>query len=447
MGIETNNIDIIEALDTISRERGIPYDVLIEAVESALVSAYKKDHKSSANIYGAIDIDTGDVRIYNIKKVVNEVSDSRTEISLEEARKYDGEAQIGDEIDIDVTPKDYGRIAAQAAKQVIMQKIREAERTSIYNEYKAKEGTIINGVVHRFDPRTENIIVDLGRIEALLPRSEQSPSERYRQGDRIKAYVLRVDMTTRDPDIILSRSCPEFLRELFKIEVPEIADGTVEIKSIAREAGYRSKVAVHSRNELVDAVGACVGMRGVRVQAIVRELNGEKIDIVRWSTNIEDYVRSALNPAKITHTSVSEKDKQIVAVVDDEQLSLAIGKGGQNVRLAAKLTGWHIDIKSTKEFEEMRRKMIEEISSKMTKKAEVEAAPGTTPLTNLPGVGEKRAEQLKASGFASVEDIAKATLADLKAVGGIGEKMAERIYNSALELLGKGKTERDEGGS
>jgi N utilization substance protein A len=338
------NTDFMEALEQLEREKGISKDVLIEAIEAALISGYKRNFNSAQNVRVDINRHTGVVKVFARKQVVEEVNDPRLEISLDAAEQINPSYQIGDIVEIEVTPRDFGRIAAQTAKQVVTQRIREAERGLIYNVFVDREEDIVTGVVQRQDAR--NYYVDLGRVEAVLPFTETMPTEKFKHGDRVRTYITKVEKTTKGPQIHLSRTHPGLLKRLFELEVPEIFEGVVEIKSVAREAGYRSKIAVYSRNEDVDPVGACVGPKGQRVQAIVNELKGEKIDIVRWSSDIEEFVANALSPSKVVQVDIREDEKVARVIVPDYQLSLAIGKEGQNARLAAKLTGWKIDIKS-----------------------------------------------------------------------------------------------------
>ena len=336
--------DFILALDQIEEEKGIAKEVLIEAIEAALISAYRRNFGSAQNVSVDIARDTGVIHVYARKTVVPEVTDPRLEISLEEARDINPKYQEEDVVEIEVTPRNFGRIAAQTAKQVVVQRIREAERGIVYDEYAGRENDIVTGIVQRFEHK--NVFVDLGKTEAVLTPQEQSPNEVYKQGDRIKTYVVEVKKTTKGPQIVVSRTHPGLIKRLFELEVPEIHDGTVEIKAIAREAGHRSKVAVASEDENVDAIGACVGPKGVRVQTIVSELRGEKIDIVEWSADPGQFVANALSPAKVVSVTIDPEHKIARVVVPDYQLSLAIGKEGQNARLAAKLTNWKIDIKS-----------------------------------------------------------------------------------------------------
>ncbi|MBO8167749.1 MAG: transcription termination/antitermination protein NusA [Thermoanaerobacteraceae bacterium] len=338
------NTEFIEAIRDLEETKGIAADVLFEAIEAALISAYKKNFGSRKNVRIVVDRDTGEIAVYSQKTVVDEVTDELTEISLEDAQKINPSYELGDIIEEEVTPRDFGRIAAQTAKQVVVQRIREAERGVIFEEFVSREDDIVTGIVQRIEGNT--VYIDLGKTEAVLAPTEQIPNEEYKQGDRIKTYILEVKKTTKGPQIIVSRTHPGLLKRLFEMEVPEIHDGVVEIHSIAREAGSRSKIAVSSNDEKVDPVGACVGPKGLRVQNIVNELNGEKIDIVRWDEDPKQLVANALSPSKVISVDLNESKKIARVVVPDYQLSLAIGKEGQNARLAAKLTGWKIDIKS-----------------------------------------------------------------------------------------------------
>jgi N utilization substance protein A len=355
------NKEFISAINQVCHERQLSRDVVLEAIEAALISAYKRNFGAAQTITAKIDPETGAARIFVEKEVVVEVIDNKSEITLEEARTHNPEATIGDVVHIETTPADFGRIAAQTAKQVILQRIREAERDSLYNSYAEREGEIINGTVQSIEPH--QVTLSLGKVEAILPRSEQIPTERYSIGQRLRAYVSEVQKTSRGPAIIVSRTHRNMLRRLLELEVPEIYNGTVEIKSIAREAGYRSKVAVAALQDGVDPVGSCVGMRGVRIQSIVNELNGEKIDVVQWSPDVASFIANGLSPAKVLNVILQDDNdgRTAAVVVPDKQLSLAIGKEGQNARLAAKLTGWRIDIKSaTEAAEEALRKAFEQ---------------------------------------------------------------------------------------
>lgn len=356
------NADFIEALEQIEREKGINKDILIEAIEAALISSYKRNFNSNSNVRVDIDRLTGAIKVYSRKVVVEvlttDIQDMQ-EITLEAAKAINADYQIDDIVEQEVTPRDFGRIAAQTAKQVVTQRIREAERGLIYNAFIEKEEDIMNGIVQRADAR--NLYIDLGKVEAILPLTELMPTDKFGPNDRIKAYVIKVENTTKGPQITLSRTHPGLLKRLFELEVPEIFDGVVELRSVAREAGFRSKIAVYSNNNEVDPVGACVGQKGIRVQTIVHELKGEKIDIVRWSEDVREYVANALSPSQVVDVEVFEDEKLARVIVPDHQLSLAIGIKGQNARLAAKLTGWKIDIKSESQaFEEFGRPVAAE---------------------------------------------------------------------------------------
>jgi N utilization substance protein A len=341
------NAEFIEALGQLEKEKGISKDILIDAIEAALISGYKRNFHSAQNVRVDINRESGRVRVFARKSVVEEALDPRLEISLEAAKEINPNYSLEDVVEIEVTPADFGRIAAQTAKQVVTQRIREAERNIIYSNFIDREEDIVTGIVQRADNR--NYFIDLGRVEALLPHSETMPGERFKHGDRVKTFITKVEKSTKGPQIFVSRTHPGLLKRLFELEVPEIFDGVIEIKSIAREAGQRSKVAVTSRDANVDAVGACVGHKGVRVQTIVNELRGEKIDIIRYSEDLTEWIASSLSPSKVTSVTIYEEEKMARVVVPDHQLSLAIGKEGQNARLAAKLTNWKIDIKSESE--------------------------------------------------------------------------------------------------
>ena len=343
--------ELLDALTALEKQKGISRDVLIEAIEAALVTAYKRNFNQAQNVRVDLNLDNGSMKVYSRKDVMEEVLDERLHISLEDAKQVNPAFELGDIVEQEVTPRNFGRIAAQTAKQVVTQRVREAERGLIYEEYVDREEDIVNGIVERLDAR--NIYVGLGKVEAVLPVNEQIPTETYRPHERIKVFITKVERTTRGPQVFVSRTHPGLLRRLFEMEVPEIFDGIVEIKSIAREAGDRSKISVVAHNEDVDPVGSCVGAKGSRVQTIVNELNGEKIDIVEWSEDPVIFVANALSPSKVLDVQVHEEEKSTTVVVPDYQLSLAIGKRGQNARLAAKLTGWKIDIKSETDAREL----------------------------------------------------------------------------------------------
>jgi N utilization substance protein A len=351
------NAELLRALDQLEEEKGISRDVIVEAIEAALLSAYKKNFGATAqNMRIEMSRETGEMRAYQVRTIVEEVDDPTTQIALSQAREWDPTAEPGEMVEVEVTPKDFGRIAAQTAKQVVVQRLREAERELVYKEFRDREGDIVTGIVQRIERK--NVYLDLGRIEAVLPPPEQIPRESYRQGERVKAYVVEVRQGTRGPQIVVSRTHPGLLKRLFEIEVPEVYEGIVELKAIAREAGTRSKIAVASRDRNVDAVGACVGPKGSRVQAIVDELRGEKIDIVAWNPDVAQFAAAALSPAKVVRVEIDETTKTALVIVPDHQLSLAIGREGQNARLAAKLTGWRIDIKSETQIKEIEAQKI-----------------------------------------------------------------------------------------
>lgn len=346
-----DRVEFINALNQIEKEKGIDKEVIFEAIETSLVSACKKNFGTSQNIKVVINRETGDVACYAQKEVVEEVEDDMLQISLEDARNINPYFIIGDIIDIEVTPKNFGRISAQTAKQVVVQKFREAEREILYNQYITKEKDIMTGIVQRQERK--NVIVQLGKIDAILTPNEQIPTEKYNFMDRMKVYILEVKQSTKGPQIYVSRTHPELVKRLFEQEVPEVYDGTVEIKSIAREAGSRTKIAVYTKDKNVDALGACVGQNGYRVNVIVNELQGEKIDVINWSEDPKEFIAAALSPSKVLAVAINEQDQSAKIVVPDHQLSLAIGKEGQNARLSAKLTGWRIDIKSETQAREI----------------------------------------------------------------------------------------------
>lgn len=352
--------ELLDALTALEKQKGISRDVLIEAIEAALVTAYKRNFNQAQNVRVDLNLENGSMRVFSRKDVVEEVEDDRLQVSLEESKAINPAYELGDVVEQEVTPKNFGRIAAQTAKQVVMQRVREAERGLIYEEFVDRAEDIVNGVVERLDAR--NIYVGLGKVEAVLPANEQIPTETYKPHDRIKVYITKVERTSRGPQVFVSRTHPGLLRRLFEMEVPEIYDGIVEIKSIAREAGDRSKISVFAHNPDIDPVGSCVGSKGSRVQTIVNELGGEKIDIVEWSEDPIVFVANALSPSKVLSVLVNEEEKSTTVIVPDYQLSLAIGKRGQNARLAAKLTGWKIDIKSETDARELGIFPIEETS-------------------------------------------------------------------------------------
>jgi N utilization substance protein A len=364
------NRELISVIDEIGRQKGIDKARVIGAIESALQTAAKKRFGQAENIQVEIDPKTGEISVVSKKIIVDQVSNPKAEISLQEARQYDSEAEVGDEIGSLIEMNELGRIAAQTAKQVIFQKVREAEWEAVQKEYSTRQGDLVNGIILGMERR--NYLVDLGKTEAILPIQEQIPRETYRRGDRVKAMLLEVRRTPKDVQVILSRSHPQFVAKLFELEVPEIMEKIIEIKSVVREPGDRTKIAVTSREKAVDPVGACVGIKGSRVQAVVRELRGEKIDIITWTQDPRVFIAEALNPATIEKVGIDEEKKSALVVAADSQLSLAIGKNGQNVRLAARLTGWKIDIISATEYEKEKVERDKEIKAALAEEAETQ---------------------------------------------------------------------------
>ena len=421
------NRELINVIEQIGREKGIDKEILFEALESALLSASRKTLGPAENVRMHIDRKSGDLRVYCRKKVVGEVTDDKLEISLEDAKALNKDAELDDELELEQErpPQDFGRIAAQTAKQVILQKVRDAEREGIYSEFAGKEGQILRGVVHRIEKR--NVILEIGKAEAILPEREQIPGERYNPGDRIRAYVLEVRRTAKGPQISLSRTHPGYLARLFETEIPEIQEGIVLVKATAREAGERAKVAVASTKRDVDPIGACVGLRGTRIQVISRELRGEKIDIIEWSHDPATFVARALSPAKVSSVTIAEPGEldtqpSALVIVPDNQLSLAIGKKGQNARLAAKLTGMRIDIKSESEVEAERSP------------SEPVAIEERAALEMLPGVDAALAEVLVGAGLGSPGAIVRAGREKLGLVVEVGDR-ADAIYAAAEKLV------------
>jgi N utilization substance protein A len=403
--------DLNRVIEQVSKEKGIDKAILISALENAMISAAKKTFGHQRKIEAQFNPEIGEVELFEAKTVVETVQDPATEITRDEARDtLDPDAEVGDELLCKLDSSMFGRIAAQAAKQNIVQRVRDAEREIIYNEFKGREGQLVNGIVQRFEKR--NIIVNLGRTDAILPEKEQVPRERYRQGDRIRAFIVSVEITSRGPQIILSRTHPGMLIQLFAQEVPEIYEGIVEVKGAAREPGGRAKIAVISHDLDVDPVGACVGMKGTRVQSVVQELRGEKIDIVHWIPDQAEYVCRALAPAKVAKIIIDDEDHTMEVVVPDDQLSLAIGKKGQNVRLASRLTGWRIDVCSESEAEETTRRARQSINA-------------------IPGIGDMAGELLYQEGFKSAEDIADSDLEEILDVEGISKEKAEALHKAA----------------
>jgi len=407
------NAEFIAMLDYLERERGIKREILIEAVSNALLSASKKSVGASRDLHIDINSKTGEIRALANLIVVEKVSNPQDEISLEKARKIKPTAQLGEDVEVEVTPKNFGRIAAQTAKQAMMQRIRQVEKEMIYEEFKDRAGEIVSGTVRRFD--RSDVVLDLGKFEAVMPQRERVVIEDYNVGDRLRAYVVAVENGVRGPEIVISRSHPNFVRRLFELEVSEIADGTVEIRGIAREAGYRTKIAVFSDKPKVDPVGACVGMRGSRVKNIVRELNNEKVDIIRWSSDPKEFVLEALKPAKVKNLVFDVEKKAATISVDEDQLSLAIGKKGQNARLTSRLTGWEINI----EKEAPSTTVVEQ---KVAQAAQALAA--SLPIT------EEQAMTLVKMGFTNLEGLRDAEMQDLVDILGVEEEKARELYEA-----------------
>ena len=446
------NNDLLMIIRQIMSQTDLPQEVFIEAIEAALYSAAKRRYGSTRGVSIKIDYELGNIKCYVPKKVVEIMHHFAKEIPVEEALKIKSDAQLDEIIEVEVDPREFGRIEAQTARQILAQKIKEAERDQIYQEYKAQEGEVITGYFQRIE--RGNLIIDLERTEGLLPFSEAPRPHDYRRGDALKCLILEVEVNLKGPQIILSRTHNGLIARLFEMEVPEVYDGLVRIMAIARDPGDRAKVAVVSTEEGIDAVGTCVGVKGSRVQTVVRELEGEKIDLLAWHADPAIFIANALQPATVVRVNVDEKNKNAEVIVPDDQLSLAIGRRGQNARLAAKLTSWKIDIKSESEVE---TQFKEEITEELFKPASSETdtpsshpinesdsdAPQTLPLphadevdlTELGGVGAKTAELLRDAGLPTVESIAQATLEELCSAPGIGTKTAEKIHHAALEML------------
>jgi transcription termination/antitermination protein NusA len=415
--------DLNRVIEQVSKEKGIDRQVIVDALKDAMLSAAKRTYGPEKKIEAQWNAEIGEVELFEIRTVVDHVQDAENEVTLAEARRsIDPEAEVGDELLAKLPPEKFGRIAAQAAKQNIIQRVRDAERDSIFKEFKTRKGELATGTVQRFEKK--NIIVNLGRADAILPEKEQIPRERYRQGDRIRAYIVDVELSSRGPQIILSRTHPGLLIELFRQEVPEIYEGIVEVKGAAREPGGRAKFAVTSHDRDVDPVGACVGMRGTRVQAVVQELRNEKIDIVEWTVDPAEYVCRALAPAKVSRIILDEDEHAMEVIVPDDQLSLAIGKKGQNVRLASRLTGWKLDVRSESE-------------------AEDEARHARASLSAIPGLGDVTAELLYQYGFKSAEELAASDAETVGEIEGIGADRGDGILLAAREHVAQQQAEAE----
>ena len=411
--------ELINALETIQKEKKISKEEILHVIENALVSAYKKHVGKAVNVEAKVNPETGAMSACVIKKVVEEVNNPLLEVSIQDAKKVSKAAKLDEEIKIPLDTDDFSRIAAQTAKQVIVQKIRESERDSLYEEMKAKIGEMINGSIYKISNR--NIIVDLGKTEAILPVSEQVPKENFSVGQHIRALIIKAEKNTKGPNIVLSRTHPDLVKVLFELEVPEMYEKVVDIVNIVREPGLRTKISVISHNSKVDPVGACVGVKGARIKPIIDELRGERIDLIPFSNDPVKYITSALSPAKVlTVAVISEEEKKAEVIVSNDMLSLAIGKSGHNVRLAARLTGWHIDVKS----EEQKKQEVEQ-----------KIATKTSALEQLKGISDKTIDLLVQAGFTNINKIAELKPEDLTTLPGIGEKTAEKIIEAAKEAI------------
>ena len=427
MAVSANRLELLQIADAVAREKSIPRETVLQSMEDALQKAARSRYGQETEVRAEINPKTGELRFSRLMLVVDMVESDATQITLEDARKKNPAAQVGDWIAETLPPFEYGRIAAQSAKQVIVQKVREAERDRQYDEYKDRIGEIVNGVVKRVE--YGNVIVDLGRAEAIVRRDELIPREMFRPGDRVRAYVYDVRREQRGPQIFMSRTHPQFMSKLFAQEVPEIYDGIIEVKSVARDPGSRAKIAVISRDSSIDPVGACVGMRGSRVQAVVNELQGEKIDIIPWSIDAATFIVNALQPAEVVKVVLDEDSARIEVVVPDDQLSLAIGRRGQNVRLASQLTGWDIDILTEAEESGRRQKEFQE---------------RTTIFMGALDVDEVVGQLLASEGFRTVEELAYVDLAELASIEGFDEETAEEIQNRARDHIARIEAELDE---
>ncbi len=422
---------LAQTIEQVSREKGIEPRLIQEALEDAMVAAARRFFKTEEDLQSRYDPESGTIEVFAVKRIVEDVENDETEMGLPDALEIDETFIVGDYIEIPKPTIELGRIAAQTAKQVITQKVREAEREIVFEEFSGQVGQVVNGIVRRFEGR--DIILDIGRTEAILPLPEQSRNELYKQGDRIRAVIIKVHRLTKGPQIVVSRADPSLLIRLFETEIPEVYDATVVIKNAVREGGERAKVAVASRDETVDPVGACVGMKGSRINAVIRDLKGEKIDIIQYSDDILDYTVNALNPAKISKVLIVEPvNKVLEVIVPEDQLSLAIGKKGQNVRLASKLLGWEINIKSEED-----KKL--EILSHMEKLVEA----SHTPLDKLTGVSEKLRERLQEEGISTVESLRAKTSEELESIPGIGPKTAEKLLKGAGEYQPEPDSQED----
>lgn len=425
--------ELSEAVKQLVADKGISEELILKTIEMALLAAYKKKYGTTSNAETYIDEENDIVKIYSKKEIVDQVEEPVFEIELSEAQKLHSGAELGDEMLIEIKPEDFGRIAAQTAKQVVRQRLKEIEKDVVYNEFKQREGEMIVGYFQR--ERSGTIYVNLGRSEGIMPRSQQSPREHYSIGDRIKALLLEVRKGTRGPQIILSRSHPGFVKKIFELEIPEVADGTIDIKNIVRDPGYRTKVSVFSPRDEVDPVGACVGMKGIRIQAIVGELEGEKIDIVKWDPDVKRYIANGMNPVKISRIVVTDdENKEALIVVHDSQLSIAIGRAGQNIRLVSKLVGWKLDIMPESEFEtseyaEFARKAADELFGAAEEESEI------VTLRDIPGINSKTLELLENEGYSEIEDVIEKSEKELLQIEGMTEEMAKSFLAVLAENI------------
>jgi len=425
--------ELSEAVKQLVADKGISEELILKTIEMALLAAYKKKYGTTSNAETYIDEENDIVKIYSKKEIVDQVDEPVFEIELSEAQKLHSGAEVGDEMLIEIKPEDFGRIAAQTAKQVVRQRLKEIEKDVVYNEFKQREGEMIVGYFQR--ERSGTIYVNLGRTEGIMPRSQQSPREHYSIGDRIKALLLEVRKGAKGPQIILSRSHPGFVKKIFELEIPEVADGTIDIRNIVRDPGYRTKVSVFSPRDEVDPVGACVGMKGIRIQAIVGELEGEKIDIVKWDTDVKRYIANGMNPVKISRIVVTDEgNKEALIVVHDSQLSIAIGRAGQNIRLVSKLVGWKLDIMPESEFEtseyaEFARKAADELFSTTEEESEI------VTLHDIPGIDKKTLELLEKEGYTEIEDIIEKSEKEILQIEGMTDEMAKKFMAILAENI------------
>ena len=416
-----------QSVEQLSREKGVESKVIYEALEDAMAAAARKHFRTEEDLQARYDPVTGTIEVFAVKRIVEEVEEEETEMALSDALRYDDSFEVGDYLEIPKPPLELGRIAAQTAKQVIFQKVREAERENVFEEYSGQIGQVVHGIVRRFEGG--NIVLDIGRTEAVLPYNEQARTEEYRMGDRVRAVIIKVHRLSKGPQIVVSRADPSLLIRLFEAEIPEVYDHTVIIKNAVREAGERAKVAVSSRDDNVDPVGACVGMRGSRINAVIRELRGEKIDIIQYSDDIVEYTINALNPARIAKVLVQDPlEKVLEVVVPEDQLSLAIGRKGQNVRLGSKLLGWEINIKSEEDKKQEILAQMEQLTVQTVQVPE-------TGLEELEGLGEKTRVRLQDAGVQSIEELSKRSVDDLTPIPMIGEKSALKILGLAKEWV------------